>query len=290
MKDLNKISEKRLDEMLVNYCNRSVPYSFRVKDKEKVKRNNLKFKPRLKYAAVAVCIILSFTAGLFSNRLESLFGGKNCFTIIANAASSSPDELTPSTVIKIQKFDMNIASVNKNHIQVSLDFDVKCVGENIKTIRYISNYSSFGIYSGCEAVIEKNGRENPSFTTVFGQYNSYLVNYDNQPRRIKNSAYPIQLNMKVTVDDDIELLYNYYNYTQYLCGLDTDKDFDVKKLDTDGMFEKLYSELFDKVSVDVLVNYEDGTTEKRKIQIGFDRSLSKKNYLSPVITAQVEPD
>lgn len=292
MKKHNGVSDERLDEMLTNYCKRDVPYTFRVKVTEKGKVNNMNNKPAFKYAAAAVFMVLAFTAGLFSNRIGNLLGGKNSFAIVANAASSTPDELKPSSTIKLDNIDMSEASkaMSKERIEVCLNFDVKCVGNNIKNIRYTSNYSTFGIYYGCDAVAEKSSREEGlSAFGAFGLYNTYLVNYDNQPEKTKNTEYPIKLSMKITDVDYRELLEDFHNYSQYRYHGEPDKDFDIEKLNVEEMLENLYTALFDKVSVDVLVTYEDGTTESKKIQIGYDwGEINKDNCFLPTITATME--
>ncbi|MCH5304268.1 MAG: hypothetical protein J1E41_05340 [Ruminococcus sp.] len=269
-----EINDEKLDNMLSNYCKKSVPYTFRVK--EKTKKEYTKKGFRIKYSTAAGVLLFAFFIGLCVNSIPNFFSSYNDFFIMANA-EGVPEKnsvLQTAQPIKIESLSCYDYSINDSSIEVDINFGVCCVGKHISEISYTSNYSYFSIDYLSVEDFKISSRQKMTLNKQGIVCNSFSVDYDDEVILIANDAgdgYPVNLVclFDANYNAEAERLLK-----QYKTG--------ENRFDT---LHSIYDMIFRNVYVDMKIIFDDGSVSTKRIELNFDEKDSSYKTFKPVVTA-----
>ncbi|MCH5304738.1 MAG: hypothetical protein J1E41_07735, partial [Ruminococcus sp.] len=175
------------------------------------------------------------------------------------------------------------------------NFDVKCSGNNIKSITYTANYAKFEISETYYGDIKLIGRDRDGINKACS---SFTVDYDNQPdwKECETSNHPINLLLCLNSTDlgytgNLILkqeIQKYYNYSMHNEGRKYDSDFNIDKYNVKESLEYLYEEMFYGTNVEIEVTYNDGTVESKKMKITYDPEKSSYEKFDPYVIYNID--
>ncbi len=272
-----EINDEKLDEMLSNYCKKSSPYTFRVK--EKVKRERIKKRFQIKYSTACYILIFAFFIGLCVNSIPNFFTSYNDFFIIANAQGAFEENkiLTAYQPVKVDSLSCYDYDINDKSVEVDINFGVCCAGKHISKVTYTSNYSYFIINYVSVENFDISSREKMEFNHNGVVCNRYSVDNDSQSVLIDNEIsdnYPVSL----------------------VCFLDADYNFEAQRLlkkykngeDRFDTLNDLYDSIFRNVYVDMEITFDDGSVDNHRIELAYDEKDSSYKTFKPVVTATLK--
>lgn len=264
-----------------------------------------KSKKRVANKVIAASLVAAMlvSGGAFSLLSKPAQSKHNGFVITAAAA-----ELSQNKPVKIAQInpDHAVGFSYKSYEEV-FNIMLSCKGDNISSITYTakgrsyftvdSNYSD-DIYDTVLLTDSEefmNSDDYSELALLNGKnYASLSVKYDKQFANKDTEVYedsPLSMNVYLTANDsetaatvlkkhdiyclysDDALLKNARDDYAELLGEDFDKGYDVdnyNKSDLIDMYNELYSQLFEGVSVDVTVRYNDGTEETQTVDFNVE--------------------
>lgn len=290
-----KISENAVNSAIENiYSKQSNDNIIDIK-----KSKNKKVNKVIAASLVAAMLVSGGAFALFSQPAQN----QNGFVITAAAA-----ELSKNKPVKIAQInpDYAVGFSYKSYEEV-FNIMLSCKGDNISSITYTakgrsyftvdSNYSD-DIYDTVLLTDSEefmNSDDYSELALLNGKnYASLSVKYDKQFANKNTAVYedsPLSMNVYLTANDsetaaavlkkhdiyclysDDALLKNARDDYAELLGEDFDKGYDVdnyNKSDLIDMYNELYSQLFEGVSVDVTVKYNDGTEETQTVDFNVE--------------------
>ncbi len=249
---------------------------------------------------VAAMLVSGGAFALFSRPAQSKHNG---FVITAAAA-----ELSQNKPVKIAQINKGYgAGFSCKSYEEVFNLMLSCKGDDISSITYTakgrscftidSNYK-FDVYDALllkDSEDFKNSNDYSELSFIKKRdYVSFTIDYDKQFANKETEVYeepPLSMNVYLTANDgekaaevlkkhDIYCLYSddallknsRANYVK-IFGEDFDKGYDVnnyQKSDLIDMYNDLYSQLFEGVSVDVTVKYNDGTEETQTVDFNVE--------------------
>lgn len=252
------------------------------------KRKTIKFKATAVIAASLAFVIalgaIFFNSGIISNT--------DSFTLKAYAA-----EITDDTYVAIGNFsrqgggssyDINGNVISNITAEGCFDFFVNCEGENIETITYTANNSSFLLNSEYEGFVDTKLLEDDLYSTHLNgrySYSSYTVDYNKQPdpelyenAETNKKYYGSQEDIANAFGED------YDTFAPVILSLSAEIEEEIEVnsnesedlLQTSGAIDKMLYEKINKESdnytIDIKVTYTDGHTECKTIQLGCEEN------------------
>ncbi len=224
--------------------------------------------------AVAASLALVIALGAFFypgaiNKSKSNVGStatkEKGFFMTAYAAEATGDEskaekITSNKFVEIGKIVPTLGYATENQMGGFFNYDIRCEGENIEKVTYKIDNSTFCIKNGYKPVIDKDGKNDYYKECTLGEegeydaYNSYTVNYNNQPDLSKYAdevLSPIQILGIVNRNNEQE--------TQ------TKNSDNIKWSD-------YYNVIFDDTVITVTATFKDGSTQSQKLQLNCNAS------------------
>ena len=234
----------------------------------KTRKFNKKF---VSISAVAASLAVIIACGIFfypganiakNNLNPSTAAEHNSFFMTAYAAEATTDEakateITSDNFVKIGKIVPTLGLITQEYSEIEslsglFNFDLKCQGENIDKVTYKIDNSTFCIKNDYKPVISRNGESNLDKDLdiivgeygEYGYYNSYTVDYDNQPNLSKYA-------------DDISSPIQILGSINYNSEEDDNKHFtsDWK------------NHVLENTSITVTATFNDGSTQSQKLQL-----------------------
>ena len=245
----------------------------------KTRKINKKFAA---ISAVAASLAVIITCGAFfypganlseNNLSPSTAAKQNGFFITAYAAEATGDEaraekITSVDFVQIGKFVPTIGFVTSEYTDNDatgkmaglFNFDLKCEGENIDKVTYKIENGTFCIKNDYEPIVSRDdvSTVNKELEIRVGEegeysyYNSYTVNYNNQPDL---SKYADEFNSPIQILGSI-------NYKTKKGGEARSKS-DLK--------DKITESVLEDTTITVTATFNDGSTESQKLQLNCNR-------------------
>lgn len=239
----------------------------------KTRKINKKFAA---ISAVAASLAIAITCGAFfypganvtDNNINSSTAAKqNGFFMTAYAAAATDDEaretkITSDEFVKIGEIVPTVGLVTQSYSEIKqmsglFNFDLKCEGENIDKVTYKIDNSTFCIKNGYKPVISRDDKStlDKDMGIIVGEegeyscYNSYTVDYDNQPNLSKYA-------------DDIKSPIQIFGSIKF----DNIEKGDKAIIVSDWKKHVIYNTV-----ITVTATFNDGSTESQKLQLNSNR-------------------
>lgn len=239
----------------------------------KTRKINKKFAA---ISAVAASLAIAITCGAFfypganvtDNNINSSTAAKqNGFFMTAYAATATDDEakaekITSDEFVKIGEIVPTVGLVTQSYSEIKqmsglFNFDLKCEGENIDKVTYKIDNSTFCIKNGYKPVISRDDKStlDKDMGIIVGEegeyscYNSYTVDYDNQPNLSKYA-------------DDIKSPIQIFGSIKF----DNIEKGDKAIIVSDWKKHVIYNTV-----ITVTATFNDGSTESQKLQLNSNR-------------------
>lgn len=240
----------------------------------KTRKFNKKFAA---ISAVAASLAIAITCGAFflpggvdtsqaSSSSPTATQKQNGFFMTAYAAEATGDEakatkITSDDFVKIGEIVPTVGLVTQSYSEIKqmsglFNFDLKCEGENIDKVTYKIDNSTFCIKNDYKPVVSRDDKStlDKDMGIIIGEegeyscYDSYTVDYDNQPNLSKYAddiKSPIQIFGSIkfdTEEDDKAIIVS--NWKKYV----------------------IYNTV-----ITVTATFKDGSTESQKLQLNSNR-------------------
>ncbi|MCH5299582.1 MAG: hypothetical protein J1E96_07460 [Ruminococcus sp.] len=241
----------------------------------KTRKINKKFAA---ISAVAASLAVIITCGAFfypganlseNNLSPSTAAKQNGFFMTAYAAEATDDEaksnkITSDDFVKIGKFVPTICFIMQENSEIDqmsglFNFDLKCEGENIDKVTYKIENSTFCIKNNYKPVISRDDKSRLDKEEIivgeegeYSYYNSYTVNYDNQPDLSKYA-------------DDIKSPIQILGSINYKL-----KEGGEARTNTEWK-NKISKSVLKDTTITVTATFNDGSTESQKLQLNCNR-------------------
>lgn len=290
-----KISENAVNSAIENiYSKQSNDNIIDIK-----KSKNKKVNKVIAASLVAAMLVSGGAFALFSQPAQN----QNGFVITAAAAELTKDK--PVQVAAIDRTDRYFYGYES--YEETFNLLLSCKGDNISTITYNAKGNSYFTFNTddnekvyCGKVLSdfenKNADETMKIYMNSGAdyfYSGFTVDYDKQDESVKvdsDGVAPVSMNVYLMANDSekaAKILSKYNAYSLYSGeavsdsvkaeyieknGENFDKEFNPEYDESDiiDMYNELYSQLFEGVSVDVTVKYNDGTEETQTVDFNVE--------------------
>lgn len=281
--------------------------------------NKLKKKTANKIVAASLVAAMFISGGAFALLSQPAKSSQNGFVITAAAAELTKDK--PVQVAAIDRTDRYFYGYES--YEETFNLLLSCKGDNISTITYNAKGNSYFTFNTddnekvyCGKVLSdfenKNADETMKIYMNSGAdyfYSGFTVDYDKQDESVKvdsDGVAPVSMNVYLMANDSekaAKILSKYNAYSLYCgeavsdsvkaeyiekYGENFDKEFNPEYDESDiiDMYNELYSQLFDGISIDVTVKYNDGTEETQTVDFSVepiteenaDEYLEKNGY------------
>lgn len=270
--------DEKLERMLSGYYKREAPYTFRLRQKTKKQRREWRISARP--ATIASLLIVAFVMGIFLHAgYPELFEGSNSFSITADAA---PGDDNPYNVgISSRRLGILKTTAESDYIELELGFNLPISGNNVKNVRFITNYAKFALdYDYVEYGAYTIGRERGGVDAGGIICTNFTdgVSESGQPELIQGARLVIRMN----ADEDeltAEAIRTYYNHKTGAAEL---KEDELRKTLT-----TLYERLLDGVNIIAEVSFEDGSSQTVKMAPQYDKDKSSYSWFAPIIRLEI---